>query len=123
MKKKKFIIVEDVQMLCDILRKILESSYDCKVIEAVDGEEGLQTFINEGADLIITDYDFKTLNMNGLQMIESIRNIDSKVPIVLLSACDRLGACALTDELNFTFCDKTWFYKNHTTVLTALEKK
>ena len=54
------------------------------VIEAVDGEDGLEKFKQNHVDLIITDINMPTLN--GLKMAEQIRKMSPQTPILILSA-------------------------------------
>ena len=54
------------------------------VIVATDGQDGLEKFKRTPIDLVITDINMPRLN--GLEMIEEIRNIDKEVPIIILSA-------------------------------------
>ncbi|MEA2018058.1 MAG: response regulator [Campylobacterota bacterium] len=55
-----------------------------KVYVAVDGVEALEVFNNSKPDLIITD--IKMPNMDGIELVKSIREVDSKVSIVIISA-------------------------------------
>lgn len=54
------------------------------VIEAVDGEDGLEKFKQNHVDLIITDINMPILN--GLEMAERIRKMSPQTPILILSA-------------------------------------
>ena len=60
---------------------ILEEFFD-NIIVAVDGEDGLDKFKN--SDIIITDINMPRLN--GLDMLEKIREIDKNIPVLILSA-------------------------------------
>jgi len=51
-----------------------------------DGKEGLEAFSKQSFDLIITDINM--INMNGLEMIEAIKKINSQIPVFILSAHD-----------------------------------
>jgi len=54
------------------------------VIEARDGEEGLEKFQNSKVDIILSD--IKMPKMNGLEMVKKIREIDREVPIIFQTA-------------------------------------
>ena len=54
------------------------------IITAVDGLDGLQKFQENDIDLIITDLNMPKLN--GLKMIEQIKEIDDSVSIIILTA-------------------------------------
>lgn len=53
------------------------------VTTASEGREALQKFTREKFDLVITDY--KMPRMNGLELIQKIREADSGTPIILIS--------------------------------------
>jgi len=55
-----------------------------RVIEAVDGEDGLEKFKQNHVDLIITDINMPTIN--GFEMVELIREMSPQTPILILSA-------------------------------------
>ncbi len=54
------------------------------IVTASNGAEGLEAFGNEAIDLIITDINMP--QMNGLEMIRTIRQINPEIPILILSA-------------------------------------
>jgi len=58
--------------------------YFGKVYEATNGEEGLNAYIKHSPDIILCDIQMPV--MNGIEMIREIREEDSTVPIVLLTA-------------------------------------
>ena len=51
---------------------------------AANGQEGVEKFQQCNPDLIITDLEMPV--MNGLEMIERIREINRDVPIIILTA-------------------------------------
>jgi len=57
-----------------------------EIFVAVDGEDGYETFLNkrEQIDIIITDINMPRLN--GLEMLEKIREVDKNIPVLVLSA-------------------------------------
>ena len=54
------------------------------VIEAENGEDGLEKFKQNTIDVIITDINMPSLN--GLEMVERIRTLSPQTPILILSA-------------------------------------
>jgi len=82
-KTLKVLYVEDEIVLrnttCNSLNSILK-----EVIVADNGKEGLEKFKNDKFDLIITDLSMPI--MNGVDMIEAIRKIDTKIPIIITTA-------------------------------------
>ncbi len=51
---------------------------------ATNGEEGYELFCSKRPDIIITDIQMPILN--GIEMIQKIRQIDSETPILITSA-------------------------------------
>lgn len=82
-KTLKVLYVEDEIILrdttCNSLNSILK-----EVVVADNGKEGLEKFKNDTFDLIITDLSMPV--MSGVTMIEEIRKIDSKIPIIITTA-------------------------------------
>ncbi|MCK5109922.1 MAG: response regulator [Arcobacteraceae bacterium] len=93
-KKLKVLYVEDEIILRDITCKSLASVVK-EIVVADDGQEGLDKFIqardddnftkeSKAFDLIITDLAMPI--MDGLEMIEKIREIDNDIPILVTTA-------------------------------------
>ena len=87
-KKLNILYVEDDDILRVELGKLLSKLFN-KVILASDGKNGLDVYIddinnNKKIDLIISDINMP--NMNGLEMIKNIREFDSEIPVILLTA-------------------------------------
>lgn len=77
------LIVEDDLLACELLSCILSSLAET-VYVANDGEQGLAVFQMHRPSLIITDLHMPV--MTGKEMIQKIRQYDSEVPIVVISA-------------------------------------
>lgn len=79
----KLLFVEDDKQAREAAKFLFDDFFD-NIILAVDGVDGLDKFINNDIDLIITDINMP--NLDGLGMIEGIRKIDTEVPILILSS-------------------------------------
>ncbi|MEA3455254.1 MAG: EAL domain-containing protein [Campylobacterota bacterium] len=79
----KLLYVEDNDETRESISLILEEFFQ-DIIIAVDGEEGLEKFKNSDVNLIITDINMPRLN--GLEMIEKIRETDKSIAILIFSA-------------------------------------
>lgn len=76
--------VEDDKGVADTIKEVLETLFE-KVAWAQHGGEGLKTFVEaEAWDLVITDINMPI--MNGLEMIEAIKEINEEQDIVIISA-------------------------------------
>lgn len=78
------LIVEDEQPIVDILKFNLEKN-DYRVIEALDGNEGLRLALSENPDLVLLDVMLPGLD--GFGVCRKIRE-KSSVPIIMLTARD-----------------------------------
>ncbi len=91
--KLKLLYVEDNKEAREATISILEEFFD-DIIIAVDGKDGIAKFNantkkEKPIDIIITDINMP--NINGLKMIEEIRKINKKIPILVLSAYNESG--------------------------------
>lgn len=75
--------VEDEELEREHVSKLLNLIF-INIIVAKDGYEALEIYKNQDIDLVITDLTMP--NMSGLQLIDNIKKINSKVPIVVMSA-------------------------------------
>ncbi|MCL4427431.1 MAG: response regulator [Deltaproteobacteria bacterium] len=83
--RKRILIVEDNKMHSELLKIIVQSSFDADITVAEDGKDALDK-ITAGYifDLIIID--IMLPKINGLDVLKTIRKVYDKVPILMLSA-------------------------------------
>ncbi|MEI6222302.1 MAG: response regulator [bacterium] len=109
MQKPKVLIVEDNKDIVEMYDvKFTREGFD--VVEAYDGESGLQKAIDEHPDLILLDVMMP--NMDGFEVLHALRNNTSlNVPIIILSNLGQqeqiekgyqLGATAYIVKANYT---------------------
>ncbi|MCK5294605.1 MAG: response regulator [Arcobacteraceae bacterium] len=67
------------------------------IIIGIDGLDGLEKFNNNKIDIIITDINMP--KMDGLEMSKNIKNINSNIPILLLSAYNEKGFCEIANNI------------------------
>ena len=81
----KLLIVDDSSMLRDMLTYALNEGGYNEVSEGVDGLDGLGKAKEVQHDLVIVDYNMP--NMNGIEMIKSIRKLENYkgIPIFMLT--------------------------------------
>jgi CheY-like chemotaxis protein len=88
---KKILTVEDDKLLRESLAAMLRTQGH-EVLEAVDGQEGLNVALAEHPDLVITDV--RMPNMLGTEMVSKLREDDwgKQVPVIILSNDETTGA-------------------------------
>ena len=81
---KKILIVEDVEMNRDLLVQLLEDDYE--LLEAVDGNQGLEMAAQEKPDLILLDVGLP--GMDGWEVARRIRADQAlkAIPIIAVTA-------------------------------------
>ena len=79
--------VDDSQTTLSIYKIVLEGMVK-EIVYAKDGQEGFQKFLDNKIDIIVTDFEMPILD--GLQMSEKIRSINESIPILLVSAIQRM---------------------------------
>ncbi|ASW42590.1 response regulator transcription factor [Clostridium isatidis] len=80
--KKNILIIEDETRIRFLLRDYFLKE-DFNIIEAADGDEGLNYFVNNKIDLVILD--IMMPKVDGITVLEMIRKV-STVPVILLTA-------------------------------------
>ena len=77
-------IIDDNKEICELIRITLETR-DYKVIEAYDGEKGLNLVKKKRPDLIILD--LKLPKMNGYEVLNHLQNSAEcrNIPVIVLT--------------------------------------
>jgi two-component system chemotaxis response regulator CheY len=102
---KTVLVVDDSAMMRKIVIKNLKDcGYDVVVVEASDGQEGLQKFAAGGVDLVLSDWNMP--NMDGLTMVREIRKLDpgKKVPVIMITtegSADKVKDAVLAGASNY----------------------
>ncbi len=82
---KKIIIAEDSTTMRLYLRMCLKKIHGISVTESPDGLDAIDKIKKEHFDLLITDLQMP--NMDGLKLIENIRQMGLDIPIIILTTC------------------------------------
>jgi len=84
----KILIIDDMKLMRNVLKLNLQR-IGFTVIEAEDGEDGLEKAVADTPDLVITD--IMIANMDGLEFIQlfKMNKKFKNIPIIVLSAGDR----------------------------------
>lgn len=103
LKSQTVLFVEDEELARDVLAKILSKIFK-HVLTAANGLEGLEKFEKSKSsneiDLIISDINMPI--MNGLDMLEKIREIDSTIPVIFVTARNETNNILRAVDLNVT---------------------
>jgi len=83
LKELKVLLVEDEEKLAKLLKNAIGDSF-YRFSIAKDGQDGFDKFLEISPDIIITD--IMMPNLTGLEMAKKIREEDSDIPIIILSA-------------------------------------
>lgn len=79
---QRILIIDDEETALDILRQILElEGYE--VVEARNGQEGVEIFRKQSFDLVITDLVMPV--KDGLKTILELRQTDPAIPVIAIS--------------------------------------
>lgn len=80
----KILVVDDSVSVRKLISMSLAGA-GYEVVEAGDGEEGLQILAEKGADLIVTDLNMP--KVSGIDLIRSVRSMPEKkfLPIIMLT--------------------------------------
>lgn len=81
----KVLAVDDSKTIRMIVKKAFKT-YDCQVIEAENGKEGLETASREKPDLIVLDITMPV--MTGPEMLAELKNdpVLKEIPVIMLTA-------------------------------------
>lgn len=84
---KKVLIVEDNKINMLLTKKLVNSIiYNCTIIEAVDGNEAIEKYIQEAPDLVLMNIQMP--NKNAYEAVMEIRKLKdaAMIPIIALTA-------------------------------------
>ena len=82
MNKPRVLVVDDKDNILNLLRAILEDSYD--VTTAPDAERALSSAATGAPDVVITD--IRMPGMDGLALMQAFKRQDPDVEVVLMTA-------------------------------------
>jgi two-component system response regulator GlrR len=79
----KILVVDDDQNILNVIKLRLEANNYC-VATALQAEEAVKIAKNKIFDLALLD--FKLASKNGIELMEDLHQIDSEIPIIILTA-------------------------------------
>ncbi|HHQ2889293.1 TPA: two-component system response regulator RssB [Pseudomonas aeruginosa] len=107
------LIIDDDEVVRESLAAYLEDS-NFKVLQALNGLQGLQIFESEQPDLVICD--LRMPQIDGLELIRRIRQTASETPIIVLS-----GAGVMSDAVEALRLGAADYLIKHLEDLAVLE--
>lgn len=82
----KILLVDDSRMMRTILKKILLTmSNDIEFAEADDGQQALAVIATTPGGFQLALIDWNMPNMNGLTLVQRIRETDKKTPLIMVT--------------------------------------
>ncbi|MCD6172703.1 MAG: EAL domain-containing protein [Sulfurimonas sp.] len=96
-KNMNLLFVEDDEFLRESLIEVFNSLFK-DVTSAINGEDGIEKFYENKIDMVVSGVNMPKLN--GLDMIERIRDFDKDIPILILSANSETDYFIKSIELN-----------------------
>lgn len=80
---KRILVIDDEPHICDLIQTELEDE-GYQVITVSDGQKALEIIRQERPDLV--SLDIRMPGMDGLEVLSGIREIDMRIPIIVLTA-------------------------------------
>ena len=81
-RRQSILLVDDEQNIIDILQEHLAKNYD--VASALDGASALKSIRAKRPDLVFLD--FATPGISGVDVLKALKEIDSTIPVVMITA-------------------------------------
>ena len=91
--------VEDNEDVLDVYKSLFSIIFK-KVYFATDGLEGIEVFKQHPIDIVLTD--FQMPRCNGLEMSTVIRELDSSIPIIMVTALESIEMLREAIDLHIT---------------------
>jgi len=79
---KRILIVDDNPNMSSLLSEMLEV-FDYESVRASDGAQALNELEDGGFSMVITD--MRMPNMSGMELIQEVKSLYPKLPVVLIS--------------------------------------
>lgn len=97
----KILTVDDSKVVRIMVKRALKS-YDCTIVEAANGQEGLEAAARENPDLIMLDVTMPVLT--GLEMLTKLRADEAlkAIPVIMLTAESAQENIAQADSLGIS---------------------
>ncbi|MCD6387773.1 MAG: sigma-54-dependent Fis family transcriptional regulator [Desulfobulbaceae bacterium] len=110
-KTQRIMIVDDEPDMLNMIQLILKRKFDCEIVLAGSGEEGLRQLEKYQPDVIVSD--IKMADLDGLTLLKLVRQFDETISVVLMTGYGtiEMAVQALRDGA-YDFLEKP-FDKDH----------
>ncbi|HDM78441.1 MAG TPA: response regulator, partial [Deltaproteobacteria bacterium] len=78
------LVVDDEKDMLNLLKRTLEPDLNCEVIAAETGHKALEILESTSVDLVLAD--IKMPGMNGLELLERIKDRNPWITVVMMTA-------------------------------------
>jgi len=82
------VVIDDDQYVLDFLKELLEE-HGLRVVPFSDGFEAMNYCQNEDVDVVVSD--IRMPRISGIQLLETMHEFDSDLPVILVTAYADLG--------------------------------
>jgi two-component system response regulator AtoC len=115
------LIIDDDESFGETL-EIFLADMGCRILRANNGKVGLDIIESEHPDLVITDY--KMPQLNGLQVLKRVKEIDSKIQVIMLTAFEDMDSTIKAMQLGaYDYVEKLELERIKAITKRALESK
>ncbi len=80
---QKALVVDDTGVMRKIVTRALMAVGVTDVVEAADGEQGIDAFKRSSFDIVMTDWNMP--KKSGLDLLKEIRSINADVPVIMIT--------------------------------------
>lgn len=89
--ERSVLIVDDDVAVRRAMARVIERA-GWEIAEAMDGDEAIERYQRRAASVVLSDLMMPRLD--GVDLLHSLRAIDSDVPVIMLSGCGRRERCS-----------------------------
>ena len=86
---EKILVIDDDESLLILLKKLLEG-FECELLTAGNGRDGIRLIEQEIPDVVITDLAMP--EVTGLDILKRAKEIDENIPVIIITAQDAMAS-------------------------------
>jgi len=83
----KILVVDDEEDIREIVSMVLETHFDCEVVESYSGNDAIR-IIKENKDLKVIICDYRMPDGNGGDVYKFLRQENIEIPYIMISSDD-----------------------------------